>query len=86
MTAYAYLNLFALAGGIAAIVIALSMLRGEGRTRWTVAVVVIALLVGSFQVVRGVGLLPGITGCVSDSGISGVCTPTAEGYLADQGA
>lgn len=35
------------------------------------------VLLGSFQVVRGMGLLPGMIGCVSESGSAGFCTPEA---------
>jgi len=39
--------------------------------------VVLALL-GVFQVVRGVGVLPSVTGCVSESGSAGFCAELPE--------
>lgn len=41
-----------------------------------VPVRVLLLVLGALQVVRGLGLFPGITGCVVESGMGGMCTPS----------
>ncbi|MCP2253536.1 hypothetical protein LY13_002289 [Prauserella aidingensis] len=83
VTEYSYFNMAALAGGIAAIVVGANLLRGERRSRTTVAVFAIVLVVGALQVTRGVGALPGITGCVTESEGEGFCTPTAAALYDD---
>lgn len=78
ITQYSYLNLAAIAGGVGAVGVAIALLRrgpseNDPRPGWVVPVCVALVLLGAFQVVRGVGVLPGITGCVSNSGSSGFC-------------
>ncbi|WP_291416801.1 hypothetical protein [Actinophytocola sp.] len=41
-----------------------------------VLVCVLVVVLGAFQLVRGAGLLPGITGCTSESGTMGFCKTT----------
>jgi hypothetical protein len=80
VTEYSYLNLAAVAGGVAAAAIAVVLLRrdpgGVARPAWVVPVCVLLLVLGAFQVVRGLGLFPGITGCEVETGLGGMCTPT----------
>lgn len=81
ITQYSYLNLAAIAGGITAVGIAIALVRrdpgsGERPPRWAVLVCVLVAVLGVFQVVRGVGVLPEITGCTSDSGSAGFCKTT----------
>lgn len=80
VTDYSYLNLAAIAGGIAATCLGIALLtRGpsvmkeQPRPGWVVPVCVLLVLLGVFQVVRGVGVLPQVTGCVSESGSAGFC-------------
>jgi hypothetical protein len=48
------------------------------RPGWAVPVCVALILLGVFQVVRGFGALPEITGCVSESGSAGFCVDVPE--------
>lgn len=80
-TRYDYLNLAALAGGVIAVCIAVVMVRrdpesGQSAPRWAWAVGAALFVLGAFQVVRGLGVLPDLIGCVSESGTMGICTPT----------
>lgn len=78
---YDYFDVAALAGGIAVIAIAVALLRRDPESRarpprWALAVGALLIVLGSFHVVRGLGLLPTITGCTSESDTYGVCTQT----------
>lgn len=75
-TRYFYLDWAAVIGGIGAIWIGVVLFRSERRPRWAIAVTAVVLVLGAFQVVRGTGVLPTLTGCVSDSGSLGFCTPS----------
>lgn len=82
---YLYLNFAAIAFGIAAVGIGISLVKrppsaiaAYRRPNWAIAVGVVLALLGAFQVVRGVGVLPGITGCVSESGSAGFCAAPPE--------
>jgi hypothetical protein len=77
---YTYLNFAAIALGLAAVGIGITLVRrppsaiaAYRRPGWAVAVGVVLALLGAFQIVRGVGVMPGITGCVSESGSAGFC-------------
>lgn len=78
VTQYNKLNLAAIACGIAAIGVAIALFRRSARPRagWLVPVVVVLVVLGAVQVVIGTGVVPSITGCTSESGTLGFCTPT----------
>jgi drug/metabolite transporter (DMT)-like permease len=85
VTSYQYLNLAAIALGIAAVCVGVALMRrspnttaADRRPGWAVAVGVVLILLGAFQVVRGAGVLPGITDCVSESGSAGFCADLPE--------
>jgi hypothetical protein len=85
VTEYTYLNLAAIAGGIAAACVGVALVRRGPRLAqtpprpgWAVPVCVALVLLGVFQVVRGFGVLPEITGCVSESGTAGFCVEVPE--------
>ena len=68
VTQSSYLNIAAVAGGIAAACIGIALLRRgpsamseDRRPGWAIPVCALLLLLGAFQVVRGVGLLPVMT-------------------------
>ena len=78
ITRYLYLNYFAIGAGIAAVGIAIALLRrdperGERPPRWVIPVCAVLVLLGAFQVARGAGVFPGITGCTSETGSAGFC-------------
>lgn len=88
LTQYSYLNLAAIAGGVGAAGVAIALLRRgpsdtDSRPGWVLPVCVVLVLLGVFQVVRGVGVLPDLTGCVSASGSAGFCAelPEADSVL-----
>jgi hypothetical protein len=85
VTQYSYLNVAAIALGIAAVCVGVALVKrppsaitAHRRPGWAVSVGVVLALLGAFQVVRGVGVLPGITGCVSESGSAGFCAELPE--------
>jgi hypothetical protein len=84
---YSYLNLAAVIGGIAAAGVGIALLRrdserGERPPGRVMAVGALVVLLGLFQIVRGFGFFPGITGCVSDTGSAGFCATTNTGAQA----
>jgi hypothetical protein len=85
VTDYLYLNFAAIALGIAAAGVGITLVKrppsaiaAYHRPRWAIWVGVVLALLGAFQIVRGVGVLPGITGCVSKSGSAGFCAESPE--------
>jgi hypothetical protein len=81
VTSYFYFNLAAIIGGIFALGMGIALARRDAETgawppRWVIPVCAALILLGAFQIVRGSGLLPGITGCTTESGTGGVCTAT----------
>jgi hypothetical protein len=85
VTQYSYVNLAAIVLGIAATCVGIALVRrGPSATSeyrrpgWAIPVCVALVLLGVFQVVRGVGVLPGITGCATESGSAGFCTDLPE--------
>ena len=88
VTSYTYLNLAAIAGGIGAVCLGVALVRRGSRLvrtpprpGWAVPVCVALILLGVFQVVRGFGALPELTGCVSESGSAGFCVEVPESAL-----
>jgi len=85
VTQYSYLNFAAIALGIAAVCVGIALVKrppsaiaAYRRPGWAISVGVVLALLGAFQVVRGVGVLPGITECVSESGSAGFCAELPE--------
>lgn len=85
LTSYSYLNIAAIVGGVAAIFLAVALVRGGPsvmseyrRPGWAIPVCVALVLVGALQVVRGVGVFPEVTGCVTESGSAGFCAELPE--------